>query len=142
MGIIMLFGKKLKQLRHSMNMTQEAAAAALGVTVRALQNYEAGRVYPKKTDVYGKAAALFNVSADYLLSDEDKYIMDAREKGGARTGKDVQQLISEVGGLFAGGELSEDDKDKVLRTINDLYWKAEENNKKYAPKQYKQKGTE
>jgi DNA-binding XRE family transcriptional regulator len=117
-----------------MGMTQGSVAAELGVTTRAYQNYEAGRVYPKKTAIYGKIASLFNVSADYLLSDEDKYVMEAHDKGGSKAKKDVQMLLSEVGGLFAGGELSDDDKDKVLRTINDLYWKAKENNKRYARK--------
>jgi len=129
----MLFFEKLRQLRLSIGLTQEATAAELGVTTRAYQNYEAGR-YPKKTGIFGKIAALFNVSIDYLLSEEDRYIMDAHDKGGSKSKKDVQKLLSEVGGLFAGGELSEDDKDKVLRTINDLYWKAKESNKRYARK--------
>ncbi|MDR0453596.1 MAG: helix-turn-helix domain-containing protein [Deferribacteraceae bacterium] len=124
----------MRQLRQTMGMTQGSVAAELGVTTRAYQNYEAGRVYPKKTAIYGKIASLFNVSADYLLSDEDKYVMEAHDKGGSKAKKDVQMLLSEVGGLFAGGELSDDDKDKVLRTINDLYWKAKENNKRYARK--------
>lgn len=135
----MLFGDKLTQLRRAAGMTQEAVANNLGVTCRAYQNYESGRVYPKKTEIYGKIAVLFQVSADYLLSDEDRYILDAHQKGGSKSMKDVQALVSEVGGLFAGGELSEEDKDKVLRTITELYWKAKENNKKYAPgQQHKQ----
>jgi len=130
----MLFCDKLRQLRQSMDMTQGEVAVKLGITTRAYQNYESGRVYPKNTSVYGKIASLFNVSADYLLSDEDRYVMDAHDKGGHQAKKDIQKLVSEVGGLFAGGELSEDDKDKVLRTINDLYWKAKDNNKRYAQK--------
>jgi hypothetical protein len=93
-------------------------------------------MYPKKTAVYGTIAALFNVTADYLLSEEDKYILDAAGRGGYRSKKDVQALVTEVGGLFAGGELSEEDQDKVMKTINDLYWKAKENNRKYTPKKY------
>ncbi|MCL1852424.1 MAG: helix-turn-helix domain-containing protein [Peptococcaceae bacterium] len=138
----MLFGEKLKQLRLAAGMTQEAVAKDLGVTCRAFQNYESGRVYPKNTDIYGKIAKLFDVSADFLLSDEDHYVMDAHSKGGTQSMKDVQALIAEVGGLFAGGELSEEDKDKVLRTITELYWQAKENNKKYTPKQYKQEAVE
>jgi len=134
----MLFGEKLKQLRLSNGFTQEKAAGELGVTVRAYQNYEACRVYPKNSAVYGKAAAIFNVTADYLLSDEDRYIMDAAEKGGAKAGKDVAELVTELGGFFAGGEFSEEDKDKVMKTINDLYWKAKESNKKYTPERFRQ----
>jgi len=130
----MLFKEKLKQLRRAAGLTQEETAAKLGVTCRAYQNYEAGKVYPKKTEIYGKISALFNVTADYLLSDEDRYVMDAAKKGGAKSARDVTALVSEVGGLFAGGELSEDDMDKVMQTLNRLYWRAKEKNKKYAPK--------
>jgi len=39
--------------------------------------------------------------------------------------------------LFAGGELNEEDKEKVFRAITEMYWKAKDNNKKYTPKKYK-----
>ena len=49
----------------------------------------------------------------------------------------AEKLIEEVGGLFAGGELNEEDKDKVFRAITEMYWKAKDNNRKYTPKKYK-----
>ena len=134
----MLFGEKLRQLRLANGYTQVKTANDLGVTVRAYQNYEACRVYPKSTLVFGKIASMFNVTADYLLSDEDRYIIDASERGGSKARKDVAVLVTELGGFFAGGEFSEEDKDKVMKTINDLYWKAKENNKKYTPVKYRQ----
>ena len=133
----MLFGEKLRQLRLSNGYTQEKAAGELGVTVRAYQNYEACRVYPKSSVVLAKAAAVFNVTADYLLSDEDRYIMDASDRGGAKARREVAELVTDLGGFFAGGEFSDEDKDKVMRTINDLYWKAKETNKKYTPVKYR-----
>jgi transcriptional regulator with XRE-family HTH domain len=138
----MLFGEKLKQLRLASGYTQEKTAGELGVTVRAYQNYEACRVYPKSASIIGKAAAVFEVTADYLLSDEDRYIMDASARGGARARKEVAELVTDIGGFFAGGEFSEEDKDKVMRTINDLYWKAKETNKKYAPAKYRRTADE
>jgi transcriptional regulator with XRE-family HTH domain len=138
----MLFGEKLRQLRLANGYTQEKTAGGLGVTVRAYQNYEACRVYPKSTAVFGKVAAMFSVTADYLLSDEDRYIMDASERGGAKARKDVAELVTELGGFFAGGQFSEDDKDKVMKTINDLYWRAKESNKKYTPERYRRTAPE
>ena len=138
----MLFGEKLRQLRLANGFTQEKTAGELGVTVRAYQNYEACRVYPKNTAIFGKAAGLFKVTADYLLSDEDRYIMDAAERGGSRSRRDVTELVSELGGFFAGGEFTDEDKDKVMKTINDLYWKAKESNKKYAPKAFRRAAAE
>lgn len=132
----MQFGEKLKQLRTQHNMTQVDLAAKLGVTPRTLQNYENGKMYPKQTALFGKIAELFNVKTDYLLTDEDYYIMDAVEKGGRKSMRDVQTLVTEIGGLFAGGSLSEDDKEQVMMTINDLYWKAKQKNKKYTAKKH------
>ncbi|MDR3210062.1 MAG: helix-turn-helix domain-containing protein [Oscillospiraceae bacterium] len=138
----MLFCEKLKQLRRAAGLTQEETAAKLGVTCRAYQNYEAGKVYPKNTGIYGTIATLFDVTADYLLSDEDRYVMDAAAKGGAKSARDVTALVSEVGSLFAGGELSEEDMDKVMQTLNRLYWRAKEKNKKYAPKKARREAAE
>jgi transcriptional regulator with XRE-family HTH domain len=134
---IMLFGEKLRQLRLANGYTQEKAARELGVTVRAYQNYEACRVYPKNTAIFGKAAVMFDVTADYLLSDEDRYIIDASERGGPKARKDVAELVTELGGFFAGGEFTEEDKDKVMKTINDLYWNAKESNKRYTPERFR-----
>jgi hypothetical protein len=68
-----------------------------------------------------------------LVSGKVYYIIAASERGGYKGKRDVQTLITEVGAMFAGGELSEDDKDKVLRTINELYWIAKDKNKKHEP---------
>lgn len=133
----MRFGEKLKQLRTEKKMTQPELAAKLGVTTRTLQNYEWGKMYPKQSEVYGKIAAIFNVTADWLLNDEDRYLIDAQERGGAKTKRDINALITEVGGLFAGGELSEDDMDAVMKSLTEAYWDAKEKNKKYTPKKYK-----
>jgi DNA-binding XRE family transcriptional regulator len=133
----MQFGEKLKQLRIVANLTQVVTAGKIGVSLRTYQNYEMCKMYPKQTAIYGRISTLFDVSADYLLTEEDKYIIAASEIGGSKAKKDVKALVTEVGGLFAGGELSDDDKDKVMKTINDLYWLAKEKNKKYTPKKYK-----
>lgn len=128
----MQFGEKIRIMRQEAKMSQTELAKAIGVSLRTVQYYELGEKYPKQTDIYGKLASLFNVSADYLLSDEDQYIIEANKKGGVKSVRDVKALITEVGGLFAGGELSEEDKDKVIRALNDLYWRAKDNNKKYS----------
>ena len=42
-----------------------------------------------------------------------------------------------MGGLFAGGELSDDDLDGVMKALQDYYWKAKEDNKKYTSKKHR-----
>ncbi len=120
----MKFNEKLRQLRAQLGLTQGAIAQRLGVSLRTYQNYEMGKMYPKQTEVYGKMAKLFNVSADYLLDDKDIYVMEASKKGGKEAMEDVDSLLSHITALFAGGTLCEEDKDKVMATVNELYWQS------------------
>ena len=47
-------------------------------------------------------------------------------------------MVAGVSALFAGGELSENDKDAVMRALQDAYWMAKERNKeKYTPQKYR-----
>ena len=125
----MQFGEKLRELRTQQKWSQTEAAALIGVSLRTYQNYESCRMYPEHTALYGKIAELFHVSADYLLNDEDHYLIDAQERGDESSRNDVEALIHNANALFAGGELSEEDKEKVIRTLNDLYWKARDKNR-------------
>ena len=125
----MLFGEKLKALRLENGYTQEKLAEMAEISKRTLINYEQGRCYPKQTDIYSKFAEIFNVTVDYLLCDEDRYVQDAETRGGASSAREVANLLSGARAMFAGGSLSEEDKDKVIRKLNELYWDAKEKNK-------------
>ncbi|MDR2530285.1 MAG: helix-turn-helix domain-containing protein [Oscillospiraceae bacterium] len=127
----MLFGEKLAQLRKAKSLTQTKAAQALGVPFRTYQNYESCKIYPRNRSFYKTTAEFFEVPESYLVTDDDTYIADAYERGGSTSKRQIQTLLAEVGGLFAGGDLSEADKDKVMLTMSTLYWKAKENNRKY-----------
>lgn len=128
----MLFGEKLKLLRKKDGVTQEALAEELNITKRTLINYESGKCYPKNTEIIMKLASRFSVSADYLMSEADEFVAEAQEKCGPRGMVQAKQLVSEVSGLFAGGELEDVDKDAVLRAIIDAYWDAKQENRKFS----------
>lgn len=130
----MVFREKLKELRVAAELTQEELAKKIGVSARTIQNYEMGSRKPKNMDVVTKLAEALNTSPAELIGSEGLYYIDAYEKGGAKSAKDIDQLVSEVTGLFAGGELPEDALEGAMRALNEAYWKAKEKNKKYAPK--------
>jgi transcriptional regulator with XRE-family HTH domain len=134
----MTLGSKIKQLRNERNMTQPELATALGVTVRTVAYYENGDRQPKKSVIL-KLCSIFDVSTDYLLSNEDSFLLDAEEKYGYRGKKKADQFINETALLFAGGELSAEDQDKVFKAVTEIYWKSKEKNKKYTPKKYLEK---
>ena len=64
--------------------------------------------------------------------------IEAHQKGGAKAARDIDELVGEVTGLFAGGQLSEDALEGAMRALNDAYWMAKEKNKKFTPKKYRQ----
>ena len=48
---------------------------------------------------------------------------------------DAERMIPT--GLFAGGELADEDLDEMMKGIQEAYWIAKEKNKKYTPKKYR-----
>lgn len=126
----MSFGRRLRTLREENKLTQRELADRLSITPRTLQNYESERMHPKNSAIYGQLAAIFRVSVDYLLGEEES----EKKLSENKSEKEIRNLVEDIGGLFAGGELSDEDKDKVMKTITELYWRAKEKNKKYSAK--------
>ena len=134
----MKFGEKVKKSRTDAGLSQEDLAKKIGVSLRTITNYEVQNRYPKKREVYAKLAEVLGVDINYLMTEDEDFVVDASAKYGARGAKHAEQLISEVHGLFAGGELSEADKDGVMKALQQAYWECkEENVQKYTPKKYK-----
>ena len=133
----MKFGEKLKDLRKEKGLNQTALAKEIGVSLRTVISYEAGKSYPKKREIYSRLAEYFNLDINYFLTEDEEFIVNAEEKYGSRAAKQAAGLVAEIGGLFAGGELSEADKDAVMRSLQQAYWDAKEDNIKYTPKKYK-----
>ena len=99
------------------------------------KKWERGAVCSSKTD-WQKLANTLNTTTEYLLGSAGEYIIEAREKGGAKAARDIEELVSEVTGLFAGGKLSEDALEGAMKALNDAYWFAKEKNRKFTPKKY------
>ena len=104
----MVFKERLKEKRTEANLTQVELAEKAGVTARTIQNYELGSRKPSNMVTIQKIADALNTTTEYLLGSSGTYVVEAHEKGGAKAAKDIEELVSEVTGMFAGGELSED----------------------------------
>ena len=130
----MSFGDKLKDLRIKSGMSQEQLAQKLGITRRSIVYYETSERYPKKREILLGIAKVFSVPVDFLVTEREEFVIDAAEKYGSSGVRDANELIAEIGGLFAGGKLDEEDKDKVFKAITDLYFEAKQMNKKYGSK--------
>ena len=128
----MVFKERLKQKRVEAGMTQVQLAQSAGVTARTIQNYELGTRKPSNMEIVQKIADVLHTTTEYLLGSGGTYVVEAHEKGGAQSARDIEQLVSEVTGLFAGGELSEESLEGAMKALNDAYWIAKEKNRKYA----------
>ena len=117
----MEFKDKLRSLRKQNNLTQEKAATLIGVSVRTYKNYELGHSLPRYREIYHKLSDLYNVNINYLLT-EDEFVAKAGELYGHNGFLQAKNLMAQMGALFAGGDLSEEDKDTVMKQMQDIYW--------------------
>ena len=135
------FSEKVRALRTQKNLTQKECAEAIGVTIRTYKSYEVDGRYPRKREPYQKLAELFGVDTNYLLTEDEEFITEASEQYGSRGMKHAEALLAEMSGLFAGGELTESDRDAIMIAMQKMYFECKKENKKYTPKKYR-KGEE
>jgi len=81
---MMRIKERMKTLRESKNLTQEALSSVIGIPAPSLSRYEAGKSMPNAVVIY-KYCCFFKVSADYLLGisdirkSVDEFIKDSEE---------------------------------------------------------------
>lgn len=128
----MKFSDKIRALRKHQNLTQQELAKKLNVTLRTVANYESGVSYPKKRDMYKELADALKVNTNYLLTEDEEFILQAKEQYGSGSARQAKILISELTALFSGGKLDEEDKDEMMKAIQEAYWisKKKTTNKK------------
>ena len=130
-------GEKLKQMRAEKHLSQQEVADALHVTRGTYLSYESGRRHPRNRKGYEKLADFFGVDVDYLYGNDEIFLNAASDAYGSRGRKQAAALVAGVQGMFAGGDISEDDKDAVMQAIQAAYWEAKNDAKKYTPKKYR-----
>lgn len=133
----MAFAENLKEKRAQSGLTQAELAMKAGVTARTIQNYELGTRKPGNMVIVQRIADALGTTTEQLLSSGETLVVAAHERGGARAAKDINELVSEVTGMFAGGKLSDDALDGAMRALNEAYWIAKDKNKKYGRKKKK-----
>ena len=130
----MAFKDNLRARREELCVTRTELAKATGITARTLCNYESGARRPSNMEIVQKIADALDTTTEYLLGSAGTLVVQAHERGGAKAARDIDALVSEVTGMFAGGELSDDAMDGAMRALSEAYWIAKEKNKKYGRK--------
>lgn len=134
----MIFKERLKEKRIEANLTQAELGKRAGMSERTIQNYELGTRMPRNLEAVEKLAAALGTTPEELLGNSGMLIVSAHEQGGAKAARDIDELVSEVSGMFAGGTMSDEAMDGVMQALNEAYRKAKAKNKeRYTPKKYK-----
>lgn len=133
----MTFGEKVKNERNRLGLNQDELAKKIGVTRRVISSYENDSSRPRGTERYKKLAEALGVNINYLLSEDEAFIADVEDNYGHRGAKQAKELLAEVTGLFAGGEMADEDMREMVDAIQEAYLFAKKNNKKYTPKKYR-----
>jgi len=135
----MTFSDKIKLAREMAKLTQNELAREVGVSQRTIASYESGGARARRSTTEKLARAL-KVSVKYLSDDacidpladieKDGYIEQARELYGAKGVRDMDSLLQDNAALFAGGELSQEQKDAFFEAIMKAYITCKEESKK------------
>ena len=125
----MTFSDKIKRAREVAKLTQNELAQEVGVSQRTIASYESGGAKARRSTTEKLARAL-KVSVKYLSDDncldpledieKDEYIDQARALYGAKGVRDMDELLRDNAALFAGGELSQEQKDAFFNAVAKL----------------------
>lgn len=129
------FAEKVKDARTELGLSQPQLGAMVGVSVRSILAYEKGEKTPRQATLLKLAKAL-KVSVHFLTDDacdnpledieKDGYIEEARTRYGAAGARDMAELLEANAALFAGGELSQDEKDAFFEAVMKAYLTCKE----------------
>ena len=132
----MTFGEKVKTLRKTKDMSQTQLAQVVGVSLRTVGGWEKEGRYPKQHELYQKLADTLGCDVSYLMTEEESFITEATEQYGSRGARQAQQILEQAAAMFAGGELSDEDKTAFMDEIQMLYLDSKRRAKKFTPKKY------
>lgn len=122
----MEFSEKLRNIRISKNLSQEELAEQTGISRRSIQNYESGRLLPKKRSVYTVLAEALGIAEEVLLNRDIDFVLRANEQYGGDAMRQAMDLVADVRALWAGGEMEEEDMDEIMRALQEAYLEAKQ----------------
>ncbi len=131
----MTFSDKIKRSREVAGLTQAELAEQVGVSQRTIASYESGGAIARRSTTEKLAKAL-KVSVKFLSDadctdpldeiEKDDYIEQARQLYGASGARDMDDLLRDNAALFAGGELSQEQKDAFFEAVMKAYLTCKE----------------
>ena len=133
----MNFSEKIRNARLAKGLSQKDLAQATGISLRTIQNYELGVRLPKSRDTYAKLAEVLGIHEEVLLDQNASFVIRANEQYGSRAARQAWDMVADMGSMWAGGEMDEEDMDAIMQALQEAYWDAKKNNRKYVNKRYR-----
>lgn len=121
------FARRLIKLREEKGLSQYEVADRLGIKRPRYNAWEQGLAKPR-ADMINKLAEFFEVSPDYLLGFEQSTVPSWATKKDIRDFKKMLEEDAPV--MFDGVPLDEEDKEKVLKVMEAIFWDARKRNKR------------
>ena len=137
-------GDKVKALRLAQKISLTELSRRTGLTDRAIRYFENNERTPS-VDAIKRLSAALGVSTDYFMEDDvfeselrkEEFLAKAKEKYGSRGKAQAKYVLEEAAALFAGGKLSDADRDAFIDEMEEIFWDSKEEAKKYTPKKYR-----
>ena len=133
----MEFSEKIRNARTAKGWSQKELAEATGMSLRTIQNYELGARLPKKRDTYLVLAKALDINEDVLLDDNASFVLRANERYGSRGARQAWDMVADIAAMWSGGDMDEEDMDAIMQAMQEAYWEAKKNNRRYVPKKYR-----
>jgi transcriptional regulator with XRE-family HTH domain len=133
----MEFGEVLRTERERCGYTQKELAEMIGVTDRTIQNYERGRANVARFEHLKALSEALGIEL-YEFGEKKTPSLSQTQKDE----REITKLVNQMSALFAGGELSDDDKEAAVRAVTQAYWESKELNKKYGRKKARKNAKE
>jgi len=105
----MKFNEKIKALRKSAEMSQQDLANKLHIHVTHLSKMENGHLMPS-IDIVQRLMKIFSVSADQLLNEDEKSVVDIQNH-------ELNEQIALI------NQLDDDEKNALIKIINSMLTK-------------------
>lgn len=135
---------KIRENRERLGLNQEQLSELVGVSRRSVIAYETGAATPREKTMRKIAEAL-GVTQYYLTHDdcedpeagieEEPFVQAARDAFGKKGAEQLADLLQKNQALFAGGTLSQEQKDLFYEAVSKAYFL----NKEHAREKFGQK---
>lgn len=135
------YGDKIRAARAAKKMSQGKLSELTGLTTRAIRYYEGNERTPSAEAIKKMADAL-GLTVGYFMDEavfeeslkREQFLQEAKEKYGSRGRAQAKRIAEETRALYAGGELSEADKQGFMDEMMEIFMIAKEEAKIYGRK--------